>query len=126
MTKTRFTNTFGFTPQGEDKGKGQSDGRYSFRSFFECPRDCGMFVPFSRIKPVHPKPSAPWVDMQENPIQTLSVGDRVTYILDDKSECQHGMVLSLLKDGTILISTVCCRRLFFDWSPHPVPGDLPP
>ncbi|XP_026789182.3 ubiquitin carboxyl-terminal hydrolase CYLD isoform X1 [Pangasianodon hypophthalmus] len=96
---------FGVELQGEDKGKGQSDGTYRYKSHFKCQKDCGVFVPFTRIRPLHPKLSAPWAGIPENLTQTLSVGDRVTYILDDKSDCQHGMVLNPMKDGMILIST---------------------
>lgn len=94
---------FGVELQGEDRGKGQTDGSYGHKSRFKCQRDCGVFVPFNRIKPPHPKPSAPWLGMPDNP--PVSVGDRITYFLDDKSECQHGMVLNLKSNGMILIST---------------------
>ncbi|TSL22069.1 Ubiquitin carboxyl-terminal hydrolase CYLD [Bagarius yarrelli] len=94
---------FGVELQGEDRGKGQTDGSYGHKSCFKCQKDCGVFVPFTRIKAQHPKPSAPWLDMPENP--PVSVGDRITYFLDEKSECQYGMVLNLQSNGMILIST---------------------
>ncbi|KAI5614619.1 ubiquitin carboxyl-terminal hydrolase CYLD-like, partial [Silurus asotus] len=96
---------FGIELQGEDKGKGQTDGSYMYTPLFKCQKNCGLFVPFNRIKPVDLKSSAAWVDLPENRMSTVSVGDRVTYILDDKSDCQHGMVLNRLEDGMILIST---------------------
>lgn len=92
---------FGVELQGEDMGKGHTDGSFRYQTFFKCQKGCGVFVPFTRIRPQHPKPSAPMLDIPE----PLSVGDRVTYILDDESGCQHGMVLNILKDGMILIST---------------------
>ncbi|XP_053355388.1 ubiquitin carboxyl-terminal hydrolase CYLD [Clarias gariepinus] len=96
---------FGVELQGEDEGKGQNDGSYRYKPLFKCQKDCGIFVPFTRIRLLHPKPSVPWPSIQDNPAMKLSVGDRITYILDDKSVCQHGMVLSPMKDGMILIST---------------------
>lgn len=87
-------------------GKGRNDGSFGHKKHFGCQRDCGVFVPFTRIKPLHPKPSAPWAGMEGNPIQNLFSGDRITYILDDESDCQHGMVLKVKPDGKILISTV--------------------
>ncbi|KAG7326262.1 hypothetical protein KOW79_009663 [Hemibagrus wyckioides] len=96
---------FGVELLGEDMGKGRNDGSFGHKKYFECQRDCGVFVPFTRIKPLHPKPSAPWAGMEGDPTQKLSFGDRITYILDDKSDCQHGMVLKVKPDGMILIST---------------------
>ncbi|KAK3574703.1 hypothetical protein QTP86_015398 [Hemibagrus guttatus] len=96
---------FGVELLGEDKGKGQNDGSFGHKIRFVCQRDCGVFVPFTRVKPLHPKPSAPWAGMEENPTQKLSVGDRITYIPEDKSDCQHGMVLEIKADGMVLIST---------------------
>ncbi|XP_047669331.1 ubiquitin carboxyl-terminal hydrolase CYLD isoform X2 [Tachysurus fulvidraco] len=91
---------FGVELLGEDKGKGHTDGSFGHKIRFECQKDCGVFVPFTRIKPLHPKPSAPW-----DPTHALSVGDRITYILDDQNECQHGMILKIKPDGMILVST---------------------
>ncbi|XP_060723550.1 ubiquitin carboxyl-terminal hydrolase CYLD [Tachysurus vachellii] len=96
---------FGVELLGEDKGKGRNDGRFGHKIRFECQKDCGVFVPFTRIKPLHPKPSAPWVGILEDPTHALSVGDRITYIPDDQNECQHGMILKFKSDGMILVST---------------------
>lgn len=56
------------------------------------------------LHPVHPKPSAPWSDLPETPKEQLSAGDRVVYFTD--AEAGHGMVLELMKEGMVLISTV--------------------
>ncbi|XP_066522759.1 ubiquitin carboxyl-terminal hydrolase CYLD [Hoplias malabaricus] len=96
--------TFGIELQGEDKGKGTSDGG----TIFNCPKNCGVFAPFNRIKPVHHKPlgfstqhQAVW---SESSTEEVSVGDRVIYFIGDT--CRSGMVVELVKEkGTVLIST---------------------
>uniref|UniRef100_A0A8C1D380 ubiquitinyl hydrolase 1 n=1 Tax=Cyprinus carpio carpio TaxID=630221 RepID=A0A8C1D380_CYPCA len=42
---------FGVELQGEDKGKGQNDGSFSYKTYFTCPKNSGIFAPFTRIKP---------------------------------------------------------------------------
>ncbi|XP_072540400.1 ubiquitin carboxyl-terminal hydrolase CYLD isoform X2 [Salminus brasiliensis] len=98
---------FGVELQGEDKGKGQ-DGTYNFKSLFSCGKNCGMFAPFNRIRPMHSKPAGsshtPWSSVPETTEEQLSVGNRVTYFIGP--ERHHGMVLQLLKEeGMVLIST---------------------
>ncbi|KAI4880818.1 hypothetical protein NFI96_031833 [Prochilodus magdalenae] len=86
---------FGVELQGEDRGKGQCDGRYSYRTYFECQKNCGIFAPFNRIKPAHSKAS----DHEQ-----FSFGDRVVYITS--AERRHGMVVKLMKEtGMVMIST---------------------
>ncbi|XP_076871017.1 ubiquitin carboxyl-terminal hydrolase CYLD isoform X2 [Brachyhypopomus gauderio] len=99
---------FGVELQGQDRGKGQNSGDYHFKTFFQCPKDCGIFAPFNRIKPLHAKPSsastAPQSGLYEQPTEQLAVGDRVTYFIDDK--LFHGMVLEIDREmGMVLIST---------------------
>uniref|UniRef100_A0A8C1G592 ubiquitinyl hydrolase 1 n=1 Tax=Cyprinus carpio TaxID=7962 RepID=A0A8C1G592_CYPCA len=42
---------FGVELQGEDKGKGQNDGSFHYKTYFICPKNSGIFAPFTRIKP---------------------------------------------------------------------------
>ncbi|XP_070688473.1 ubiquitin carboxyl-terminal hydrolase CYLD isoform X2 [Pempheris klunzingeri] len=90
------------TTEGKDKGKGDNDGRYQFKNFFPCAKDCGTFVPFSRIRPVLPhSASIPKLSPQADSEQ-LSPGDRVTYFTSDK--CRHGMVVDVQeKDGQHIV-----------------------
>ncbi|KAM9357788.1 ubiquitin carboxyl-terminal hydrolase CYLD [Symphorus nematophorus] len=90
---------FGIELQGSDRGKGDTDGSYDHKTFFACAKNCGIFAPFSRVRPVVPsslsssnhEPS-PQIDTEQ-----LTVGDRVTYFIDDK--CRHGMVVNMQERG---------------------------
>ncbi|XP_026879902.2 ubiquitin carboxyl-terminal hydrolase CYLD isoform X2 [Electrophorus electricus] len=99
---------FGVELQGQDKGKGQNSGSFCYKSYFQCPKDCGIFAPFNRIKPLHSKQSstcaAPRSSLPEPTTEQLVVGDRVTYCIKDT--WLHGMVLELDNEkGVVLIST---------------------
>lgn len=91
------------SPQEEDKGKGNTDGTYQHKTLFTCPKDCGIFVPFSRLRPVIPTSSSA-VQLEKN---ELLAGDRVTYFITDK--CRHGMVVDVKEKAgqtVVQISTV--------------------
>lgn len=97
------------SPQGEDKGKGNTDGSHQYKIFFSCPKDCGIFVPFSKLSPVVPSSlsSSFAKSSEELELEELLVGDRVTYFINDK--CRHGMVVNVQEKGgqtLIRISTV--------------------
>ncbi|KAK7144803.1 hypothetical protein R3I94_011026 [Phoxinus phoxinus] len=101
---------FGVELQGEDTGKGQNDGSYLHKNYFTCPKNSGIFAPFTRIKPADHKPSAPPLPAQSPPSITstepLNVGDRVTFFGDKNAH--HGMVMAIKDspDGKmVLIST---------------------
>ncbi|XP_073708564.1 ubiquitin carboxyl-terminal hydrolase CYLD [Garra rufa] len=101
---------FGVELQGDDTGKGQNDGSYLNKTYFKCPKNSGIFAPFTRIKPVDHKPSAPPLQSQSSLSMTstepLKAGDRVTFF-DDKNT-HHGMVMNITdrQEGKmVLIST---------------------
>ncbi|XP_049573039.1 ubiquitin carboxyl-terminal hydrolase CYLD isoform X2 [Syngnathus scovelli] len=100
---------FGVELQGEDKGKGNTDGCHDNERLFACERDCGIFAPFCRVRPRDSDSSS--VADSEPPsgrqTQMPVPGDRVTYFIEDY--CCYGMVLNVQeKDGKhfVLISTV--------------------
>ncbi|GAA6219596.1 ubiquitin carboxyl-terminal hydrolase CYLD-like [Lates japonicus] len=86
---------FGIELQGPDKGKGNTNGSYQLKILFTCAKDCGIFAPFSRVRPVVPTSLSPSVLESSPQLQTdeLIPGDRVTYLINDK--CHHGMVLDV-------------------------------
>uniref|UniRef100_UPI0037E75E0F ubiquitin carboxyl-terminal hydrolase CYLD n=1 Tax=Semicossyphus pulcher TaxID=241346 RepID=UPI0037E75E0F len=90
---------FGIELQGEDKGKGKTDGSYQYRKLFCCPKNCGIFAPFSRVRPVVPSSLSPSIPQSSPQPETegLNIGDRVTYFIDDKV-CP-GMVVDVQKKG---------------------------
>ncbi|KAF3690467.1 Ubiquitin carboxyl-terminal hydrolase CYLD [Channa argus] len=94
---------FGVELQGPDKGKGNTNGMYGYKEFFPCPKDCGIFAPFSRVRPLVPSSLSPSPQPQT---EELSPGDRVTYITNNI--CRHGMVVDVQeRDGqhVVRIST---------------------
>ncbi|XP_064865251.1 ubiquitin carboxyl-terminal hydrolase CYLD isoform X1 [Oncorhynchus nerka] len=120
LTEPKITNPivgtfFGIELQGEDKGKGSSDGTYLSKTLFPCKKDCGIFAPFSRVKPMFSKPKlvskcltfpaaqlALQPSSQQAQHQPLSTGDRVTFFMDE--DILHGMVMDLEeKDGKTLV-----------------------
>ncbi|XP_015243787.1 PREDICTED: ubiquitin carboxyl-terminal hydrolase CYLD-like [Cyprinodon variegatus] len=50
---------FGIELQGEDRGKGNTDGTYGFQKRFSCEKNCGIFAPFCRVKPLAPTLHSP-------------------------------------------------------------------
>ncbi|XP_061681396.1 ubiquitin carboxyl-terminal hydrolase CYLD isoform X2 [Syngnathoides biaculeatus] len=99
---------FGIELQGEDKGKGNTDGRYHSDPLFTCDKDCGIFAPFSRVQPRcfnSFSPAGPEFSLHlktEKPVP----GDRVTYFIENY--CRYGMVVNFQeKDAKhfVLIST---------------------
>ncbi|XP_062251587.1 ubiquitin carboxyl-terminal hydrolase CYLD [Platichthys flesus] len=86
---------FGIELQGADRGKGNSDGCHRHETLFSCARDCGVFVPFSRVRPVVPSSLSPSVPEPQPRGEELSSGDRVTYFTSSISG--HGMVVDVLQ-----------------------------
>ncbi|KAL1022729.1 hypothetical protein UPYG_G00031580 [Umbra pygmaea] len=110
---------FGIELQGEDRGKGQTDGSYMNKTYFACQKHCGVFAPFSRVKPVESQPkvlndlagpvaqptgmSDPKQSQQQSS-NYLTTGDRVIFFMDEISI--RGMVMDVKKDeGRVFIST---------------------
>ncbi len=101
--------------QGSDKGKGNTDGSYQSKTLFSCAKHCGIFAPFSRVRPVVPSSLSPSVPEPSPQPETeeLYSGDRVTYFIGDK--CRHGMVVDVQeKSGQhfVRISTVSNISVF--------------
>lgn len=95
--------------QDEDRGKGTSDGTHHYERLFFCEKDCGVLVPFSRVRPRTSTSSTPPGAHSSSAVATeeLVPGDRVTYFVNDY--CRHGMVVDVReKDGEhfVRISTV--------------------
>ncbi|KAL7396546.1 hypothetical protein ABVT39_007562 [Epinephelus coioides] len=95
---------FGIELQGEDRRKGKCDGTYQYRTHFPCAKDCGIFAPFSRVRPLVPSSLSPSVPSSSSQPETeeLTTGDRVTYFISN--ECRHGMVVCVQeKDGEQIV-----------------------
>ncbi|XP_040896761.1 ubiquitin carboxyl-terminal hydrolase CYLD [Toxotes jaculatrix] len=86
---------FGIELQGADRGKGNTDGMYKYEFLFTCSEDCGIFAPFSTVRPLVPSSLSPSPQLQG---EELCLGDSVTYFTSDK--CCHGLVVGAQeKDG---------------------------
>lgn len=101
------------SPQGEDKGKGNTNGSYQYKPFFSCPNDCGIFAPFSRLRPVVPSSSSPSINKPSAQLEPeeLIAGDRVTYFISNK--CRHGMVVDVQEKGGQTIVRISTVSTFF-------------
>lgn len=89
--------------QGNDKGKGLCDGKFGSERHFTCSKNCGIFAPFTNVRPRDPKPQESPKPLQD-PAGTLVLGDRVTFFLNDDSS-RNGMVLAL-EGNVVVISPV--------------------
>lgn len=90
--------------QGDDKGKGQNDGSFLSRTYFNCSKNSGVFAPFTRVKPINTKTST----SPNSSTELLEIGDRVAFF-DENEKAHHGMVLDIVDDKGIkkvVISTV--------------------
>ncbi|XP_032428784.1 ubiquitin carboxyl-terminal hydrolase CYLD [Xiphophorus hellerii] len=90
---------FGIELQKQDKGKGKTDGSYGSKTFFLCEKNCGIFAPFSRVKPLVPTPVSPSMAQfhSQQQAQNIFPGDNVYFFIDDKY--RYGIVLDIQEDG---------------------------
>lgn len=101
--------------KGEDRGKGHNNGTFGYRTFFSCEKNCGVFAPFSRVRPVVPtflSPSMANLKTQQQ-IQDLSPGDSVFFFINEKY--RFGIVLNIQEEGgqpIVQISTVSKKPTF--------------
>ncbi|XP_071342615.1 ubiquitin carboxyl-terminal hydrolase CYLD [Trachinotus anak] len=100
LTKPKYPDPlsgtfFGIELQGTDKGRGNTNGTYQYKALFSCSKDCGIFAPFSRVRPLVPSSLSPSVP--EASLSPLTVGDKVTYFVTDT--CRYGMVLGIEEGG---------------------------
>lgn len=79
------------------------DGKFGSERHFTCSKNCGVFAPFTIVRPRDPKPQESPKPLQD-PAGTLVLGDRVTFFLNDDSS-RNGMVLAL-EGNVVVISPV--------------------
>uniref|UniRef100_A0A3B5LF46 ubiquitinyl hydrolase 1 n=1 Tax=Xiphophorus couchianus TaxID=32473 RepID=A0A3B5LF46_9TELE len=100
---------FGIELQKPDKGKGKTDGSFGSKTFFLCEKNCGIFAPSSRVKPLVPTPVSPSMAQlhSQQQAQNIFPGDNVYFFIDDKY--RFGIVLDIQEDGgqhIVQISTI--------------------
>ncbi|XP_043985815.1 ubiquitin carboxyl-terminal hydrolase CYLD [Gambusia affinis] len=89
---------FGIELQKPDKGKGKTDGNYGSTTFFQCEKNCGVFAPFSRVKPVVSTPMLPSMAKPHTQQQAQDIfpGDNVYFFIDGKY--RYGIVLGIKEE----------------------------
>ncbi|XP_029356776.1 ubiquitin carboxyl-terminal hydrolase CYLD isoform X2 [Echeneis naucrates] len=100
LTEPKYPNPltgtyFGIELLGVDRGKGKKDGTYQYRHLLNCSKDCGIFAPFSRVRPLVPRSLSPSVP--ETSLSQRNVGDRVIYVIN--GTCRYGMVLGVEEEN---------------------------
>lgn len=100
--------------QGEGENRGRSDGSYHGTEYFKCKRNCGIFLPFSRVQftsmpdedymKQKPKP-----DMEEE--VPVKVGDAVSFYVDEV--LTKGIAMAVYREGTQWFVKVCPVRAAF-------------
>ncbi|MED6293324.1 hypothetical protein CHARACLAT_009495, partial [Characodon lateralis] len=95
---------FGIELQGADKGKGSTNGTFSSKKCFSCEKNCGVFAPFSRVRPVVPTSHSPSMSTHHTQQQTEGIipGDSVVFFIND--EFRFGMVVDIQEEaGTPMV-----------------------
>lgn len=97
---------FGIELQGEDRGKGNNNGTFTYRTFFSCEKNCGVFAPFSRVRPVVPTFRSPSMAKLQTQQQKLDIcpGDNVVFFMNDKR--RFGIVLDIQDEGGQLFAQI--------------------
>uniref|UniRef100_A0A8C8AH37 ubiquitinyl hydrolase 1 n=1 Tax=Otus sunia TaxID=257818 RepID=A0A8C8AH37_9STRI len=104
---------FGVELQGEGENRGRSDGSYHGTEYFKCKRNCGIFLPFSRVQ-FTPTPDdnygkqKPKLDTEE--VVPVKVGDAVSFYVDEV--LTKGIAMAVYREGTQWFVKVCLFSLF--------------
>ncbi|XP_051467342.1 ubiquitin carboxyl-terminal hydrolase CYLD-like [Apus apus] len=99
---------FGVELQGEGENRGRSDGSCHGTEYFKCKRNCGIFVPFSRVQFL-PRPDNDHVKQKAN-LDTeegvpVKVGDAVSFYVDEV--LTKGVAMAVYREGTQWFVKVC-------------------
>ncbi|XP_010007865.1 PREDICTED: ubiquitin carboxyl-terminal hydrolase CYLD-like [Nestor notabilis] len=97
---------FGVELQGEGENRGHSDGSYRGTEYFKCKKNCGIFLPFSKVQftpeenygKQKPKP-----DTEE--VVPVKVGDAVSFYVDEV--LTKGIAMAVYRKGTQCFVKVC-------------------
>lgn len=97
--------------QGEGENRGRSDGSYHGTEYFKCKRNCGIFLPFSRVQ-FTPPPDDDYVK-QKPKAETeegvpVKVGDAVSFYVDEV--LTKGIAMAVYREGTQWFVKVCPVR----------------
>ncbi|KAI1243676.1 hypothetical protein IHE44_0001318, partial [Lamprotornis superbus] len=100
---------FGVELQGEGENRGRSDGSYHGTEYFKCKRNCGIFLPFSKIQFIptsgndYGKQKPGKQEMEE--VVPVKVGDAVSFYVDEIPT--KGIAMAVYKEGSQWFVKVC-------------------
>uniref|UniRef100_A0A8C3U4Z3 ubiquitinyl hydrolase 1 n=1 Tax=Catharus ustulatus TaxID=91951 RepID=A0A8C3U4Z3_CATUS len=104
---------FGVELQGEGENRGRSDGSYHGTEYFKCKRNCGIFLPFSKIQFIptsgndYGKQKPGKQDTEEE--VPVKVGDAVSFYVDEIPT--KGIAMAVYREGSQWFVKVCPVRL---------------
>ncbi|XP_033921341.1 ubiquitin carboxyl-terminal hydrolase CYLD-like [Melopsittacus undulatus] len=97
---------FGVELQGEGENRGCSDGTYRGTEYFKCKKNCGIFLPFTKVQFVpddnHGK-QKPKADTEE--VVPVKAGDAVSFYVD--KVLTKGIAMEVYKKGTQWLVKIC-------------------
>ncbi|XP_064494880.1 ubiquitin carboxyl-terminal hydrolase CYLD-like [Pseudopipra pipra] len=99
---------FGVELQGEGENRGRSDGSYHGTEFFQCRKNCGIFLPFSKIQfdPGAGKNSGNGKPKEaEEEALPVKVGDAVSFYVDEIPT--KGVAMAVYREGSQWFVRVC-------------------
>ncbi|XP_064255508.1 ubiquitin carboxyl-terminal hydrolase CYLD-like isoform X1 [Passer domesticus] len=100
---------FGVELQGEGENRGRSDGSYHGTEYFKCKRNCGIFLPFSKIQFIptsgndYGKQKPGKQDTEEE--VPVKVGDAVSFFVDEIPT--KGIAMAVYREGSQWFVKVC-------------------
>ncbi|XP_066064511.1 ubiquitin carboxyl-terminal hydrolase CYLD-like isoform X1 [Chamaea fasciata] len=100
---------FGVELQGEGENRGRSDGSYHGTEYFKCKRNCGIFLPFSKIQFIptsgndNGKQKPGKQDTEE--VVPVKVGDAVSFYVDEIPT--KGIAMAVYREGNQWFVKVC-------------------
>uniref|UniRef100_A0A8C3MSZ6 ubiquitinyl hydrolase 1 n=1 Tax=Geospiza parvula TaxID=87175 RepID=A0A8C3MSZ6_GEOPR len=108
---------FGVELQGEGENRGRSDGSYHGTEYFKCKRNCGIFLPFSKIQFIptsgneYGKQKLGKQDTED--VVPVKVGDAVSFFVDEIPT--RGIAMAVYREGSQWFVKVCPVRSAFPW-----------
>ncbi|XP_057262665.1 ubiquitin carboxyl-terminal hydrolase CYLD-like [Pezoporus wallicus] len=97
---------FGVELQGEGENRGRSDGSCRGTEYFKCKKNCGIFLPFTKVQFVpddnygKQKPKA---DTEE--VVPVKVGDAVSFYVDEV--LTRGIAMAVYRKGAQWLVKIC-------------------
>lgn len=105
----------GVFSQGEGENRGRSDGSYHGTEYFKCKRNCGIFLPFSKIQFI-PTSGSDYGKQKKQDTEEevpVKVGDAVSFYVDEIPT--KGIAMAVYREGSQWFVKVCPVRAALPW-----------